>query len=184
MRAVYIFVLLFFSLLFELVLGSFAFPLFLSALVLYYISLSGPFRRALWLAILFGVLLDLIYDRALPITAVILTISLVVGKAMHVKTPTHPLETALPGMGVALSAILGNIVVGLTLANQPARSDDSFWQLIFFGALGLFIMPILTRMLDKFGKKLGLSGALGTPKSKFDRLRPRRVREMQEGVES
>lgn len=183
MKAVYVFTLLFFSLLAELLAGTLDLPLFLSALVLYYISLTGPLGAAFLFSILFGVLLDLAYGRALPVTAVILAASLATGRLIRLKAPTHPFETALSGMGIALAAILGGSVVRLALSSQPENFGELFWELIFFGALGLFLMPLLTLLLDAAGRKLGLASALSEPKSNFDRLRPRRVRESRERKE-
>ena len=40
---------------------------------------------------------------------------------------------------------------------------------------------LLTLLFDRIGGKLGVSGALCAPKSTFDRLRPRRVREPRTG---
>ena len=181
MRALYVFMLLFLSLLAELLAGSYGIPLFLSALVIYYIALAGPSGAAFYLAVLFGVTLDLVYGRTLPTTAVVLVAALTVGRLIRLKAPVHPFETALPGMGVVLVALFGGGVVRLALANEPEPLGMFFWNLIFFGALGLFLMPLLTIVFDHAGKKLGLSGALSEPKSTFDRLRPRRVREPRAG---
>ena len=181
MKALYFFVLLFLALLIELLAGSFVLPLFLPALVIYYLSLSGRTGAAFYLAVLFGVLLDLVYGRELPTTALVLVAALSAGRLIRLKAPVHPYETALPGMGVALIAILGDGVVSLTLTREPEALGTFFWKLIFFGALGLFLMPLLTIGLDAVGKKLGFPGALREPKSTFDRLRPRRVREPRAG---
>ena len=181
MRALYFFVLLFLALLFELLAGSFALPLFLPALVIYYLSLAGSVEAAFYLAVLFGTLLDLIYGRELPTTAVVLVAALTAGRLIRREAPAHPYETAMPGMGAALAALLGDGVVTFALSNESSPLGMFFWQLIFFGAIGLFLMPLLTLGLDGIGKQLGLSGALREPKSTFDRLRPRRVREPRAG---
>ncbi len=181
MKTVYFFVLLFLALLFELQVGKLALPLLLPALVIYYVSLAGRTGTAFYLAILFGVVLDLAYGRELPTTTLVLVVSLAVGRVIRLKAPSHTYETALPGMGIALTALLGGDVVRLTLTNDPETPGTFFWKLIFFGAIGLFLMPFLTLLFDRIGGKLGVSGALCAPKSTFDRLRPRRVREPRTG---
>ena len=177
MKTLFFFVLLFLSLLIELLAGSLGLPLFLSALVIYYLALVGPAAAAFYLAILLGVVLDLSYGRELPATAVVLTAALATGRLMHLKAPVHSFETALPGMGVILTALIGDALTNFALSRQPESLGLFFWKLIFFGALGLFLMPLLTLSLDAVAGKLGIPGALREPKSTFDRLRPRRVRE-------
>ncbi|MEI3002072.1 MAG: hypothetical protein V8T86_14430 [Victivallis sp.] len=114
-------------------------------------------------------------------TAAILAAALLAGKLIRLKAPTHPFETALPGMGIALVAILGGGIVRLSLSTQPEQVDEFLWELIFFGALGLFLMPLLTLLFDAAGSRLGLGAAICEPKASFERLRPRRVREPRGG---
>lgn len=177
MRTVSVFTLLWASLLFELLTGQIGLPLLLAALVVYYIALTTSLGTGFAAAIGFGILTDLVYGRILPVTAAILPAALLAGRLIRLDRPTHPLETALPGMGIALVAILGNGVAQLALSGQPGNFREFIWELIFFGALGLFLMPAMTAAFDAVGRKLGLAPAIGEPKSSLERLRPRRVRE-------
>lgn len=180
MKAVFLFALLWAALLIELLTGQIGLPLLLSALVVYYVSLTASLGIGFAVAIGFGLLTDLLYGRALPVTAVILSVSLLTGRLIRLGPPTHPLETALPGMGVALAAVLGGGVTHMILSSQPGNFGNFIWELIFFGALGLLLTPALTVLFDAAGRKLGLAPAVEEPKSNFERLRPRRVREPKE----
>jgi|GEM_PF-3456135 len=177
MKTVFVFTLLWASLLFELLTGQIGLPLLLAALVVYYISLATSLGTGFAAAIGFGILIDLVYGRILPVTAAILPAALLAGRLIRIGHPTHPLETALPGMGIALCALLGDGVARLALSGQPGSFRELIWELIFFGAFGLFLMPVLTVVFDAAGRKLGLAPAIGEPKSSLERLRPRRVRE-------
>jgi len=177
MRAVFVFTLLWASLLFELLTGQIGLPLLLAALVIYYISLATSLGLGFTLAIGFGILTDLVYGRILPVTAAILPAALLAGRLIRLDRPTHVLETALPGMGIALAALLGSGVARLALSGQPGSFRELLWELIFFGALGLFLMPLMTVIFDVAGRKLGLSPAIGEAKPNLERLRPRRGRE-------
>jgi len=177
MRTVFVFTLLWASLLFELLTGQIGLPLLLAALVIYYISLTTSLGVGFAVAIGFGILTDLVYGRILPVTAAILPAALLTGRLIRLDRPTHPLETALPGMGIALVALLGGGIARLALSGQPGSFRELLWELIFFGALGLFLMPAMTAVFDAAGRKLGLDPAIGEPKPSLERLRPRRVRE-------
>ena len=181
MRTVYVFALLGLAFLAELLAGRLDLPFFLAALVVYYVSLTTSLGIGFAVSIGFGILLDLAYGRDLPVTAAILAAALLAGKLIRLKAPTHPFETALPGMGIALVAILGGGIVRLSLSTQPEQVDEFLWELIFFGALGLFLMPLLTLLFDAAGSRLGLGAAICEPKASFERLRPRRVREPRGG---
>lgn len=177
MKAVFVFTLLWASLLVELLTGLIGLPLLLAALVIYYVSLVTSLGIGFSAAIGFGILTDLVYGRELPVTAAILAAALLTGRLVRLSPPTHPLETALPGMGIALAGLLGSGIARLALSGQPANFREFLWELIFFGALGLFLMPLMTVLFDAVGRKLGLAPAIGEAKPNFDRLRPRRVRE-------
>lgn len=178
MRALYLLALLCLVFLAELLAGNCDLPFFLAALVVYYASLVTSPGIGVSVSIGFGILLDLTYGRNLPVTAVILTSALLSGKLIRFKAPTHPLETALPGMGVSLISVLGGGIARFTLSTQPEPIDAFLWKLIFFGTLGFFLMPLLTRLFDALGSRLGLESAIREPKACFGRLRPRRVREV------
>ena len=177
MRTVFAFVLLWASLLIEFLTGQIGLPLLLAALVVYYISLADSLEMGFTVAIGFGILTDLVYCRSLPVTAAILCAALLAGRLIRIKPPNHPLETAMPGMGVALVALLGGGLARIALSRQPENFADLGWQLIFFGVIGLCLMPLLTAGLDAAGGKLGLAPAVQDAKSNFERLRPRRVSE-------
>ncbi len=177
MRAAFTFLFLWLALMLELLAGQLGLPLLLVALVIYYALLTTSTAMGFAIAIAAGILIDLIYGRTLPVTPVILAAALLTGRLIHLKEPTHPLETALPGMGIALVAILGNSVARLALSTLPGKFNELIWELIFFGAVGLVIMPVLTIILDGIGRKLGLDTAIQEPKSNIGALRPRRVRE-------
>lgn len=177
MKAVFVFTLLWASLLVELLTGQIGLPLLLAAMVIYYVSLVTSLGAGFAAAIGFGILTDLLYGRVLPVTAAILAAALLTGRLIRLSPPTHPLETALPGMGITLIGLVGGGVARFALSGQPGNFREFAWELIFFGALGLFVMPLLTVLFDAVGRKLGLAPAIGETKPSFDRLRPRRVRE-------
>ena len=72
MRTVYVFALLGFAFLAELLAGRLDLPFFLAALVVYYVSLTTSLGIGFAVSIGFGILLDLAYGRDLPVTAAIL----------------------------------------------------------------------------------------------------------------
>ena len=93
------------------------------------------------------------------------------------------IKSVTPGQQVVkivndkLVELLGGGVARLALSGQPGSFRELIWELIFFGASGLFLMPVLTILFDAAGRKLGLAAAIAEPKPSLERLRPRRVRE-------
>lgn len=89
------------------------------------------------------------------------------------------LEAALPGMAIGATAALGAAALRMPGGQPP--SWLLLWQAVWFGSIGLLLLPLTVFVLDSAARTLGLPEFLKETRSRLNRnplgRRPRRVRE-------
>ncbi len=160
-------------------------PLLALALVTLYFSFVFSPVTVFPPALLAGLVLDLGFDRPYPFSGVILLAALLAGRLIRPKAPEHLQETALCGLGSAFIAILGGVLASSAMVSSLPDPRELVWHLLFWGALGFAVTPLLVLGLDAAGRTLGIEGAIRQQKSTVGgRLRPRKVREAVKGRNS
>lgn len=77
--------------------GNLGFALPAAGIVLFYFGLVGSFPRAAAAAAGYGLVLDLIYGRPYPVSALVLPVALAAGAALQHRIDSYLLDAAPPG---------------------------------------------------------------------------------------
>ncbi len=167
-------------LLLELLLGNLGLNLSLTAFVLFYFAVTISLGNALFAAVLCGIVLDALYGRSWPLSPLILTAAVLGGWNLRRYAAYHLLDSVLPGLLIGEIATLGS-AWAVHLWGSVPPSDILLWQLIFNGAVGVLLMPVIVLVLDRAASALDLAGFLGTPRSRLGGKafgsRPRKVQQ-------
>ena len=170
------------TMLIDLSAGNLGFALPAAGIVLFYFGLVGSFPRAAAAAAGYGLVLDLIYGRPYPVSALVLPVALAAGAALQHRIDSYLLDAAPLGAAVAFTVTLGNTLAGWLLSGRAPETGPLIWRLLFNSAMGAAALPAGILLLDEFGEALGLKSC------RRIRLRaerhtlnapPRRIREPQ-----
>lgn len=179
MKAVFLITVTALAMLAELLAGNVGIYLPLTAYAVFYFTCSISAAAGVAAAIVAGTVLDLIYGRTLLLTPLILLAALAAGWSLRRNQMETLLEAALPGMAIGATAALGAAALRMPGGQPP--SWLLLWQAVWFGSIGLLLLPLTVFVLDSAARTLGLPEFLKETRSRLNRnplgSRPRRVRE-------
>jgi len=139
-HAAYIFVLLFLALFLQLLLGSVGIVFPLSALIIFYLAVVYSWKVMLFPALLAGIILDLLYGRAFPLSSV--TLPVIVFFAVLWVNKGIPSDTYLQFIPAVLSALI--YCFPIFVINDYVFSFGSYSVII---SLILFILTLFISIL-------------------------------------
>ena len=179
MKAAFLITVTALAMLAELLAGNVGIYLPLTAYAVFYFTCSISAAAGVAAAIVAGTVLDLIYGRTLLLTPLILLAALAAGWSLRRNQMETLLEAALPGMAIGATAALGAAALRMPGGQPP--SWLLLWQAVWFGSIGLLLLPLTVFVLDSAARTLGLPEFLKETRSRLNRnqlgSRPRRVRE-------
>ena len=179
MKAIFLIIMTSLMMLVELLLGNVGLYLPLTAYAVFYFTGSISTEAGAVTGIFAGIVLDLIYGRAVLLTPLILLAALVAGRSLRHKQAKTLIDVALPGLIIGAVA-----VVGAALLRVPDRQYSFsllLWQTIWFGSVSVVLLPLTVFLLDSIAHLLVLPEFLTLPHSRLNYnplgSRPHRVRE-------
>ncbi len=150
----FIFLILFFSVYLEILAGLTGIIIPLSAISIFYLSVTFGWKSAMLLGIVTGTVIDMLYGRSIIITPYLMMLTVAAGTFwLHKGDPVSIMPHLIPGATVAL------IVTLPLLAFSTYRTDiylSNLYKLAISAVSGSLLLPIMIALFDYLAFKLGL----------------------------
>ncbi|HCE45557.1 MAG TPA: hypothetical protein DET40_18610 [Lentisphaeria bacterium] len=154
--ACYIFLVLFMSVMLEVMLGSASVIIPLTGMSLFYLSMVHGWRVGLFLGFFSGIVVDMLFSREIPVSALsFMAVSGVTAFWLLKGETKDVLLHAVPGVLTALVTVLPLILVYWKDMMLCGAGEVSILLLIAM-ASGAFILPLLILILDFLSEWLGM----------------------------
>ena len=152
--AAFIFLIMFFSVYSEVIIGSQGIILPLTSLSLFYLSISLGWRTGLLISIVAGTAIDMLYGRSYIITPFLMILTVGVSTVwLHRGDPVSILPNLIPGALAAFIVTFPPVAVGIYYRESYT---DGFWLLSVSIVSGAFLLPVIISFLDTVAEKCGL----------------------------
>ncbi|HJO93465.1 MAG TPA: hypothetical protein QF753_08700 [Victivallales bacterium] len=155
----YIFIIIFFSIIIQIIVGTYGIIFPITALSIIYLSVVYGWRKGIISAIISGIIIDILYGRTIfisPFTLIVISILAIVwlykSNVQNMKLQT------VPGGVAALIYTLPVLVLNYSLNEQGIYLlFINFLLLTASVLLGAFLMPIYISVLDSISKVLRIN---------------------------
>jgi len=146
LKATYIFLIVFFSLYFEVLCGSFGLFVPFTAFAIFYFSITYSLKLGIVIGFIAGAMLDILYGRGFIFSPFLMASTAILAHYwLYQGEPNSPIMHFLPGAGVVLISVFP-----LLFFNMIFHNTAFFYSLNSFMAipLGAFILPFFVTFLD------------------------------------
>ncbi len=167
MKLLFVATVIILAMLIELLSGSIGLYLPLTALVAFYLYGSMSLEIGIFVALLAGIILDLVYGRTLILTPIILIVAIGAGWCLHRKRPELLLETIPSGIAVGIVVAVGASVMRL-LNGLPHPFQRLPWEMVWLGGIGLLLFPLVIIILDPIAQQLGFPRFIKKSRSRWN----------------
>lgn len=151
---IFIFLIIFFSLYFEVLAGSMGLIIPLTALSIFYFAIAHGWVTGIFVGILAGTTLDMLYGRTLMLSP--FSMMFVAGISvlwLHKGEPDSVVLHFFPGALVAFIAVFPILLINTIFYGAIV---SNFFILVFSIATGAILLPILIPLYDSWAKKHGI----------------------------
>ena len=150
----FIFLILFFSVYLEVLLGSAGIIVPLSAISIFYLAVTFGWKNGILLSIITGTVIDMLYGRTIIITPYLMMLTVAAGTFwLHKGDPVSIMPHLIPGATVAL------IITLPFLAFNAYRTDmflNNLYKLTISIVSGSLLLPMMIAFFDYLAFKQGM----------------------------
>jgi len=150
----FIFLIIFSSVYFEVIAGTMGIILPLTAISIFYLSITFGWKKGLLLSLIAGTIIDMLYGRTVIVTPYFMI--MIVAASMfwlHKGDPVSILPHLIPG---ATAAFLVSFPLLAVNTYRTEMYIDNFFLLIGCIVAGAVLMPIMIAFFDYLAEKQGL----------------------------
>ena len=152
--AAFIFLIMFFSVYSEVIIGSLGIILPLTSLTLFYLSISLGWRNGLLIAVVAGTSIDMLYGRSHIITPFLMILTVGVSMVwLHRGDPVSILPNLIPGALAAFIVTFPPVAVSIYYQESYIRGIRLLSMSVISGAL---LLPVIISFLDSVAERCGL----------------------------
>lgn len=160
---------LFLSIYFEILAGSLGIIVPFTALSVFYFSVTFGWRSGLFIGLLAGTVLDMLYGRTLMLTPIaMLTVAVFSVVWLHQGEPESVLLHFLPG---AITAFITVFPILLINSIYYSAFFNNFLILVFSTIAGAMLLPMMIPLYDAIAKKLDLLLYQGAKNRALEKIR-------------
>ena len=150
----FIFLILFSSIYIEVLAGNFGLIIPLSAISIFYLSVTFGWKNGLLLGIATGTVIDMLYGRTVIITPYLMMLTVAAGNFwLHKGDPVSILPHLIPGATVAILTTLPLLAFS---AYHTENYLDNLYKLITSVTLGSIMLPLMIAFFDHLAYKQDL----------------------------
>lgn len=165
---VFILLTLFFAIYCEVLVGSIGIIIPLTALSVFYFSVSFGWKSGIFIGIIAGTILDMLYGRTFPLSAyTMLAVAIFSLIWLHQGEPESVLLHFLPG---TVSSFINVFPFLLLNTIHYGGIANNFFILLFSMVAGALMLPVLILVYDFLAKKLGLWQYRGAKNRELERI--------------
>ena len=149
--AAFIFIIVFFSIFFEVLAGSIGIIIPLTAISVFYISVTFGWRKGVVISLIAGSVVDLLYGRTVLLSPLLMVLTVMAGLLwLHKGDPVSILPNLIPG---TLTAFIVTFPFLALSAYFYGNYLHNFYLLTFSMVSGSLLLPLIIAFLDSMAER-------------------------------
>jgi hypothetical protein len=150
----FIFLIIFTSIYIEVITGRMGLIIPFTAVSIFYLSITFGWKRGLWLSIIAGTVIDMLYGRSIIVTPYLMLFTVAASMFwLHKGDPVSILPNLIPG---ATAAFLVSFPLLAVNAYQTKTYLENLYTLIISVVAGAVLLPLMIALFDYLAYKQGL----------------------------